>query len=982
MKKYPALLLAVFMVLLSSCPNPSGGGNNNDDDNKEPSPDGKTRVCFVNNNDFSVSVYSDSSRLVKFTDVKAGGESEAVETAPSAGAVFYLSYRILIDDQEFPYNHSGLAARIDAEKITRITIPLLSELDADELVKPVTGQVHIKIQNTGNIALVLRRGGYETIPQGASSPIINGGETARYEVDGGPVSNFSFMKNTVDPVAFPAGLADFVPGRLYVFRFDGNALTLLADKPLTIAQALSIVPPENISAKSLANGHISLAWDKVGTETGYVIYRSESETGTYASAGKTDVTSYIDTAVVVGNTYYYRISAVKNNIESGQSITVVSALAELISLASPEGLAVTGQTENSITLSWQAVPDATGYKVYKGSGSGSVNEYVAETDSATYTVTGLAANTSYYFAVSAVHESGESLPSAAVQGETFSQYTVTFDAAGGSPATQTRAVTNGSSLGSSGMPSDPTMAAYIFDGWHTTADGGGSEFTAGTPVTGDITVYAWWTLDTSIQYTVTFDAAGGSPAIQTLTVTNGSSLGSSGMPSKPTMAAYIFDGWHTTANGGGSEFTAGTPVTSDITVYAWWNLDTSIQYTVTFDAAGGSPATQTRTVTNGSSLDSSGMPSEPTMAAYIFDGWHTTVDGGGSEFSTDTPVTGDMTVYARWKMPDTLSLADSLTWISNNAVEGGAYTVVLKNNETISPKPLSYGGKTVGITLTGGSTERIIDLSTIGSLFTVENGVTLTLGSNVTLQGRSSNWASLVRVNSGGTFVMNAGSKVSGNYTDPSSPPAGVFVSEGLFIMNGGTISGNSNGSSTNVTFPGGGVYIYNGTFIMNDGTISGNTASWGGGVCVNDGTFTMNGGTISGNAASYGGGVYTQDSGTFTMNGGTISDHTVPSYGGGVYVGGNGTFTMKNGTISGNTAFNGGGVYIQQGNSTFTKQPGSVIYGSNESDSDLRNTATSGDNYGHAVYVNSSPAKKRNTTAGPYIALQSGLSGSAGGWE
>jgi hypothetical protein len=88
----------------------------------------------------------------------------------------------------------------------------------------------------------------------------------------------------------------------------------------------------------------------------------------------------------------------------------------------------------------------------------------------------------------------------------------------------------------------------------------------------------------------------------------------------------------------------------------------------------------------------------------------------------------------------------------------------------------------------------------------------------------------------------------------------------------------------------------------------------------------------------------------------------------------------MEGGNISGNTASRGGGVYVVGG--TFTKQPGGVIYGSNESDSDLKNTATGGDNFGHAVYVNSSPAKKRNTTAGPYIALNSGLSSSAGGWE
>jgi hypothetical protein len=68
----------------------------------------------------------------------------------------------------------------------------------------------------------------------------------------------------------------------------------------------------------------------------------------------------------------------------------------------------------------------------------------------------------------------------------------------------------------------------------------------------------------------------------------------------------------------------------------------------------------------------------------------------------------------------------------------------------------------------------------------------------------------------------------------------------------------------------------------------------------------------------------------------------------------------------------------------TFTKQSGGVIYGSNESSITLRNTATSGNDYGHAVYVNIDDfsGKKRNTTAGTGVALDSGINGSAGGWE
>jgi hypothetical protein len=89
----------------------------------------------------------------------------------------------------------------------------------------------------------------------------------------------------------------------------------------------------------------------------------------------------------------------------------------------------------------------------------------------------------------------------------------------------------------------------------------------------------------------------------------------------------------------------------------------------------------------------------------------------------------------------------------------------------------------------------------------------------------------------------------------------------------------------------------------------------------------------------------------------------------------------MSGGTISGNSASSGGGVYVFSGG-TFIKQSGGTIYGSNESDYSLRNTATYGADYGHAVYVESSPVKIRNTTAGTGVTLDSAVSGSAGGWE
>jgi len=63
--------------------------------------------------------------------------------------------------------------------------------------------------------------------------------------------------------------------------------------------------------------------------------------------------------------------------------------------------------------------------------------------------------------------------------------------------------------------------------------------------------------------------------------------------------------------------------------------------------------------------------------------------------------------------------------------------------------------------------------------------------------------------------------------------------------------------------------------------------------------------------------------------------------------------------TVSGNTSYSGGGVFVNGGR--FNKQ-GGTIYGSNETNANLRNTAIQG----YAVYDASNNGRWRNSTAGP----------------
>jgi uncharacterized repeat protein (TIGR02543 family) len=149
----------------------------------------------------------------------------------------------------------------------------------------------------------------------------------------------------------------------------------------------------------------------------------------------------------------------------------------------------------------------------------------------------------------------------------INSYTVTFDKNTGdteaNPATQTADYNTTITL-----PTAPTKTGYTFASWNTLANGTGTAFTQATAVTGNLTVYAQWTVNS---YAITFDKNGGdteaNPTIQTAdygtTIT---------LPTAPTKTNYAFLGWNTLANGTGTTFSGAVTIAGDFTVYAQWEL--------------------------------------------------------------------------------------------------------------------------------------------------------------------------------------------------------------------------------------------------------------------------------------------------------------------------------------------------------------------------------------------------------------------------
>lgn len=109
-------------------------------------------------------------------------------------------------------------------------------------------------------------------------------------------------------------------------------------------------------------------------------------------------------------------SSSENNSESGNSGTTT--------LSAPTGLTATATSSSSIKLTWNSVSGATGYNVYKSEYEASSTAFVVGgTTSTSMLVTGLKANTKYYFWVTASDGSSVSdysLPDYAITGKATS----------------------------------------------------------------------------------------------------------------------------------------------------------------------------------------------------------------------------------------------------------------------------------------------------------------------------------------------------------------------------------------------------------------------------------------------------------------------------------------------------------------------------------------------------------------------------------
>ena len=231
-------------------------------------------------------------------------------------------------------------------------------------------------------------------------------------------------------------------------------------------------------------------------------------------------------------------------------------------------------------------------------------------------------------------------------------YTVTYNANGG-----TGSQTDGSSPYAAGATVNVkdqgsiTRTGYTFAGWTTASDGSGTvygpSYTTSFTINANTTLYAQWSI---VSYTLSYSANGGTGTDpSSSSVQYNSSVTTAANPY--TRTGYTFAGWTTNADGSGTVFSVGGSFNmpaANTTVYAKWTV---IQYTLGYDANGGTGTAPGAVTVDYNSAQTSAAANTFTRSGFTFTGWNTAAAGNGTPIGANTGFNmpaANTTLYAQW----------------------------------------------------------------------------------------------------------------------------------------------------------------------------------------------------------------------------------------------------------------------------------------------------------------------------------------------
>ncbi len=134
-----------------------------------------------------------------------------------------------------------------------------------------------------------------------------------------------------------------------------------------------------------------------------------------------DVTSYSSTGLAASTTYTYRVRAYNSGGDSAESNSASATTLEAPALpAAPSSLTATAVSRSQINLAWvDNANNETGFKIERWDGAKWVQIATTGVNVTSFSNTGLARRTTYYYRVRAYNDGGDSEYSNTATAKTF-----------------------------------------------------------------------------------------------------------------------------------------------------------------------------------------------------------------------------------------------------------------------------------------------------------------------------------------------------------------------------------------------------------------------------------------------------------------------------------------------------------------------------------------------------------------------------------
>ena len=291
----------------------------------------------------------------------------------------------------------------------------------------VTQWTSIQIAGEGNSALY----NADVHCTGLSAPTVTGGNdaqgrptlkwnavtgAAKYEVYRARSMDGDYIKySTVTSTSY-TNISYIENGNTYYYKvraLDANGTAGAWSSIVSVtyrAASTGTLSAPAVTGGNDAQGRPTLKWNAVSGAAKYEVYRARSKDGDYIKYSTVTGTSYTNISYIEnGNTYYYKVRALKSDGTAGAWSSIVSVTYRAASTGTLSAPTVTGgnDSQGRPTLKWNAVSGAAKYEVYRArSKDGDYIKYSTVTGTSYTNISYIENGNTYYYKVRALDANG------------------------------------------------------------------------------------------------------------------------------------------------------------------------------------------------------------------------------------------------------------------------------------------------------------------------------------------------------------------------------------------------------------------------------------------------------------------------------------------------------------------------------------------------------------------------------------------------